>query len=330
MPAVGICRRGLTAAGARGCKFARTAGGLQYKCTPWARHLSQHQHPVVSLPGDATVLSEKNIALADGILQGSRSSLAKAITLMESSRSDHREQADRLQQYLLSHRNIAASTSVWASPTFRIGVAGPPGAGKSSMIETLGMMLIEMGHKVAVIPIDPSSSVSGGSILGDKTRMDSLSKSESAYVRASPTRCILGGIAEHTADVVSLCESGGYDTVIVESVGLGQSEIELDQAVDLFILLLPPGAGDDLQASKKGVMEFADLVIVNKADGALLPLARAALSDYKCSVSLIRRKCLDWEPRVQMVRRYALLSSMILLSLSPTTNTYHSLTPTTH
>ena len=166
------------------------------------------------------------------------------------------------------------------------------------MIEALGMMLVQRGHKVAVIPIDPSSSVSGGSILGDKTRMDHLSKSSSAFVRASPTRCVLGGIAEHTSDVVSLCESGGYDTVIVESVGLGQSEIELDQAVDIFILLLPPGAGDELQASKKGVMEFADLVVVNKADGDLLQLAKATANDYKHSLRMIRRKCIDWDPRV--------------------------------
>lgn len=169
------------------------------------------------------------------------------------------------------------------------------------MIESLGTKLVASGHKVAVIPIDPSSSVSGGSILGDKTRMDTLSKSENTYVRASPTRCTLGGIAEHTADVVSLCESGGYDTVIVESVGLGQSEIELDQAVDIFILLLPPGAGDDLQASKKGVMEFADLVVVNKADGPLLPLAKATKNDYTYSVRMIRRKCIEWDPKVLMI-----------------------------
>lgn len=244
---------------------------------------------------DKIKLTEGNLSLANGLLSGQRSSLAKAITLMESSRKDHRDQADLLQQYLLKNRQIKG---LWSSKTFRIGIAGPPGAGKSSTIERFGMKLIDLGHRVAVIPIDPSSQVSGGSILGDKTRMTELSKSENAYVRASPTRCALGGIAEHTSDVVTVCESTGYDTIIVESVGLGQSEIELDQAVDIFVLLIPPGAGDDLQASKKGVMEFADLVAVNKADGDLLALARETVGDYSFSVKYIRRKHSAWEPKV--------------------------------
>ena len=163
------------------------------------------------------------------------------------------------------------------------------------------MRLIKLGHRVAVIPIDPSSPISGGSILGDKTRMTELSRSQNAYVRASPTRCMLGGIAEHTSDVVLLCESAAYDTVIVESVGLGQSETELDQAVDIFILVIPPGAGDDLQASKKGVMEVSDLVVVNKADGEQLQLAKQASVDYSISMRLIRRKHRDWEPKVVLV-----------------------------
>jgi LAO/AO transport system kinase len=163
------------------------------------------------------------------------------------------------------------------------------------------MKLVGLGHKVAVIPVDPSSQISGGSILGDKTRMEQLSRSEQAYVRASPTRCMLGGIAEYTSDVVSVCESAGYDTVIVESVGLGQSETELDQAVDLFVLVIPPVAGDDLQASKKGIMEVADVVVVNKADGDLVPLARQTVCDYASSVRFIRPKHADWSAKIMML-----------------------------
>lgn len=237
------------------------------------------------------------------VLGGDRSSLARSITLIESSRPKDQEQADHLLGYLTrsnsskySHKNRFQN-----GKTLRLGFAGPPGGGKSSLIEVVGMEYIKQGYRVAVIPIDPSSHRSGGSILGDKTRMPSLSKEISAYVRASPTKCFLGGIAEHTVDVMTLCESAGYDVVIVETVGLGQSEVELEQAVDLFCLLVSPGGGDDLQASKKGVMEAVDLLLISKADGDLLRTARHTKSDYSGSLSFIRRKSPLWAPKAQLI-----------------------------
>jgi LAO/AO transport system kinase len=185
--------------------------------------------------------------------------------------------------------------------TLRLGVAGPPGAGKSTFIEMLGCELIQRSHRVAVIPVDPSSHISGGSILGDKTRMDVLSRSKDAYVRASPTSGVLGGIAEHTNDVISLCEAANFDVIIVESVGLGQSEVDIDQAVDMLLVLVPPGGGDGLQASKKGIMEAADLVLINKADGTLLSQAKHTKADYSGAMAFVRRKHEEWKPFVLMI-----------------------------
>jgi LAO/AO transport system kinase len=185
-----------------------------------------------------------------------RRALAKAITLMESTRRDHRARADALLNALLPH----------TGGSVRIGLSGVPGVGKSTFIEALGLYLIERGHRVAVLAIDPSSSLSGGAILGDKTRMERLSVHEAAYIRPSPTSGTLGGVAERTRETVLLCEAAGYDVVIVETVGIGQSETAVAGMTDLFVLLQLPNAGDDLQAIKKGVMELADLVVVHKAD----------------------------------------------------------------
>lgn len=239
-------------------------------------------------------MNDTTAAIAKGIQNGERHALAKAITLIESSRFDHREQADLLMEQL-------ASKEEGRKNTLRLGIAGPPGAGKSTFIEALGMRYVNNGNKVAVIPVDPSSHINGGSILGDKTRMEQLSRSDKAYVRASPTRGVLGGIAEHTSDVISLCESAGYNVVIVESVGLGQSEVDIDSAVDMLILLVPPGGGDSLQASKKGIMEAADLVIVNKADGSLLDSAKHTKADYSGTMQFIRQKNNDWRSKVLMI-----------------------------
>jgi LAO/AO transport system kinase len=185
-----------------------------------------------------------------------RRAIAKAITLLESTRADHRAQGDELLTALLPH----------TGKSFRLGISGVPGVGKSTFIEVLGLYLIAQGHRVAVLTIDPSSSVSGGSILGDKTRMEMLSVHEKAYIRPSPSSGTLGGVAEKTREAMLVCEAAGYDVVIVETVGVGQSETAVANMTDMFVLMQLPNAGDDLQAIKKGVMELADLVVINKAD----------------------------------------------------------------
>ena len=201
----------------------------------------------------ATITAEALLA-ATGPQQ--RRAIAKAITLLESTRADHRLLADELLTALLPH----------TARSFRLGISGVPGVGKSTFIETLGLYLIAQGHRVAVLTIDPSSTVSGGSILGDKTRMERLSVHESAYIRPSPSSGTLGGVAEKTREAMLVCEAAGYDIVIVETVGVGQSETAVAGMTDMFVLLQLPNAGDDLQAIKKGVMEIADLVAINKAD----------------------------------------------------------------
>jgi len=197
---------------------------------------------------------EQQLAGPAGPVQ--RRAMAKAITLLESTRADHRAQADELLTALLPRTGNA----------FRLGISGVPGVGKSTFIETLGLQLIARGHRVAVLAIDPSSSVSGGSILGDKTRMEKLSVSEQAFIRPSPSSGTLGGVAEKTREAMLVCEAAGYDVVIVETVGVGQSETAVAGMTDMFVLMQLPNAGDDLQAIKKGVMELADLVLINKAD----------------------------------------------------------------
>ena len=193
---------------------------------------------------------------ASAVLAGERRAIAKAITLLESTRADHRAEADALLTELLPN----------TGNSLRLGISGVPGVGKSTFIEALGLMLINRGHKVAVLAVDPSSSVSGGSILGDKTRMEHLSMDERAYIRPSPSSGTLGGVAEKTREAMLVCEAAGFDIVIVETVGVGQSETAVAGMTDLYVLLQLPNAGDDLQAIKKGVMELADLIVINKAD----------------------------------------------------------------
>ena len=210
--------------------------------------------------------------LIDGVIsnsvpQAQRRAIAKAITLLESTRADHRAQADELLTALLPH----------TGKSFRLGISGVPGVGKSTFIEVLGLYLIKQGHRVAVLTIDPSSTVSGGSILGDKTRMDLLSVNENAYIRPSPSSGTLGGVAEKTREAMLVCEAAGYDVVLVETVGVGQSETAVANMTDMFVLMQLPNAGDDLQAIKKGVMELADLVVINKADIDAIAAQRAQL-----------------------------------------------------
>ena len=199
-------------------------------------------------------MNSANITQGDGAAQ--RRAIAKAITLLESTRADHRTQADALLTALLPH----------TGKSFRLGISGVPGVGKSTFIEVLGLYLIDQGHRVAVLTVDPSSTVSGGSILGDKTRMEKLSVHGKAYIRPSPSSGTLGGVAEKTREAMLVCEAAGYDIVIVETVGVGQSETAVANMTDMFVLMQLPNAGDDLQAIKKGVMELADLVVINKAD----------------------------------------------------------------
>ena len=216
-------------------------------------------------------------ALLEGMLHGNaavqRRAMSKAITLLESTRADHRAQGDELLTALLPH----------TGKSFRLGISGVPGVGKSTFIEALGLYLIAQGHRVAVLTIDPSSTVSGGSILGDKTRMEHLSVHEKAYIRPSPSSGTLGGVAEKTREAMLVCEAAGYDMVLVETVGVGQSETAVANMTDMFVLLQLPNAGDDLQAIKKGVMELADLVVINKAD---IDAAAATRAQAQISSSL--------------------------------------------
>ena len=199
-------------------------------------------------------MNSVDITQGEGTAQ--RRAIAKAITLLESTRADHRAEADELLTALLPH----------TGKSFRLGISGVPGVGKSTFIEVLGLHLIDQGHRVAVLTVDPSSTVSGGSILGDKTRMEKLSVHERAYIRPSPSSGTLGGVAEKTREAMLVCEAAGYGIVIVETVGVGQSETAVARMTDMFVLMQLPNAGDDLQAIKKGVMELADLVVINKAD----------------------------------------------------------------
>lgn len=227
-------------------------------------------------------------ALGDRLVQGDRRALARAITLVESTRPDHRAMAADLLARVGSPR--LAST--------RIGISGTPGVGKSTFIEAFGRHLTGRGHKVAVLAVDPSSARGGGSILGDKTRMTELSRDPNAFIRPSPSSGTLGGVARRTREAVSLVEAAGFDMVLVETVGVGQSETTVADMVDLFLLLLAPGGGDDLQGIKRGIMELADIVVVNKADGDLLRPAKLAQADYQAALSLMRPRSPAWRPPV--------------------------------
>ena len=223
------------------------------------------------------------------LLAGDRRALAQAITLVESTRGDHRERADTLLAALLPH----------AGKSVRLGITGVPGVGKSTLIERFGLSLLERGRSLAVLAIDPSSKRGGGSILGDKTRMEELSRRPAAFIRPSPAGATLGGVARRTREAMLLVEAAGFDTVLVETVGVGQSETAVADMVDMFIVLLLPGGGDDLQGIKRGVIELADLIVVNKADGDLLPTARRAAADYQHALRMLRSPTVGWTPEVQ-------------------------------
>ncbi len=223
--------------------------------------------------------------LAERLLAGDRRALARAITLVESGRTDHRADATRLLD------RVGRS----GRQALRIGLSGTPGVGKSSFIEAFGTFLTAQGLKVAVLAVDPSSARSGGSILGDKTRMERLSRDPLAFIRPSPSQAHLGGVARRTREAVALCEASGFDIVLIETVGVGQSETLVAEMVDLFVLLLAPAGGDELQGVKRGIMEMADLILVNKADGDLLPAAIRTCADYAGALRLLRKRSQDPE-----------------------------------
>ena len=224
---------------------------------------------------------------AEAILAGDRRALAKAITLVESRRDADRDASQALLQNLLPH----------TGNSIRVGVTGVPGVGKSTFIETFGQHVISQGHRLAVLAVDPSSPVAGGSILGDKTRMEMLSREEGAYIRPSPAGGALGGVAFKTRESLLLCEAAGYDVILVETVGVGQSEHQVAGMVDFFLLLMLPGGGDELQGIKKGILELADAIVVNKADGASEALARTTQQHYRGAMSLLSHDGF-WEPQV--------------------------------
>ena len=222
------------------------------------------------------------------LLAGDRRALAQAIALVESTRPDHRERADALLASLLPH----------TGKSVRLGITGVPGVGKSTFIERFGLSLIERGRSLAVLAIDPSSKRGGGSILGDKTRMEELSRQHAAFIRPSPAGTTLGGVAQRTRETMLLTEAAGFDTVIVETVGVGQSETAVADMVDMFIVLLLPAGGDDLQGIKRGVIELADLIVVNKADGDLKATAQRSASDYQHALRMLRSPTAGWTPEV--------------------------------
>jgi LAO/AO transport system kinase len=229
--------------------------------------------------------------LAADVLAGKRRALAKAITLVESTRADHQEQAQRLLEILLPETGDA----------YRVGISGVPGAGKSTFIESFGLHLIALGKTVAVLAVDPSSARSGGSILGDKTRMQQLSAAPEAFIRPSPAAGSLGGVARRTREAMLVCEAAGFDVVLVETVGVGQSEFAVAAMVDFFLVLMLAGAGDELQGIKRGILELADALAINKADGDNVKKATRAVAEYRGALRLFRPATQGWEPPVLAV-----------------------------
>jgi LAO/AO transport system kinase len=266
---------------------------------PQAHKTALHEKEGINQPESISVSSIEHITtlrkkqpsaneLIDGILKGNKTALSRAITLIESTNPTHLEKANEVINKCLPHANKSV----------RIGITGVPGVGKSTFIEAFGKNLTALGHKVAVLAVDPSSSLSHGSILGDKTRMEELVKDENAYIRPSASGDTLGGVARKTREAIILCEACGFDTIIIETVGVGQSETAVHSMVDFFLLLKISGAGDELQGIKRGIMEMADLIVINKADGDNIKRARLAKTEFNRALHLFPPKNSGWQPKV--------------------------------
>ncbi|KAM9819330.1 methylmalonic aciduria type A protein, mitochondrial isoform X1 [Syngnathus typhle] len=264
-------------------------------CRPWrAVSTALNQH-INDLSGAEQRLLNK---LYTGLIGGQRASLAESITLVETQHPRKKELAQVLLQRVLAYKGEQESCNGGKPVAFRVGLSGPPGAGKSTFIEVVGKMLTGRGHKVSVLAVDPSSCTTGGSLMGDKTRMTELSRDMNAFIRPSPTSGTLGGVTRTTNEAVVLCEGAGYDIVLVETVGVGQSEFAVADMVDMFVLLIPPAGGDELQGIKRGIIERADLVIVTKSDGDLVVPARRIQAEYTSAMKLLRRQSKSWNPKV--------------------------------
>jgi LAO/AO transport system kinase len=269
------------------CQSAKQqTASLRYE---WGRRMSEAGSNSAATPRHSRRLTVDDYVA--GVLAGDRAILARAITLVESNSRQHEAQAQEVLNRLLPHTGKAK----------RVGITGVPGVGKSTFIETFGCYLVEQGHKLAVLTIDPTSARSGGSILGDKTRMEKLCVAPNAFIRPSPSGDNLGGVARRTRETMLLCEAAGFDTIIVESVGVGQSEITLHSMVDIFVLLLLPGAGDELQGIKKGIIEMADLVLINKADGENRARAELARADQDAALHYLQPATPGWKTEVALV-----------------------------
>jgi len=240
------------------------------------------------MPPSDEIAKQDTADLKTAVRSGDRRALARAITLVESTRPDHRAAASELLELLMPY----------TGNSMRVGISGAPGVGKSTFIEALGNHVIDQGHRVAALAVDPSSAISGGSILGDKTRMETLARRSEAYIRPSPAGSTLGGVTRRSRETLLLCEAAGFDVIFVETVGVGQSETKVADMTDMFALLLLPGGGDQLQGIKRGITELADLILINKADGDTKTLAVQAATEYRNALQLLRPRTADWTVEV--------------------------------
>ncbi|XP_077462310.1 methylmalonic aciduria type A protein, mitochondrial [Stigmatopora argus] len=280
------------------CNLCHPETVSNHICKQWRAASTALNRHIQELSGPEQRLLNKLYA---GLIGGQRASLAESITLVETQHPRKKELAQVLLQKVLAYRREQETHNGGQPLSFRVGLSGPPGAGKSSFIEVMGKMLTGRGHKVSVLAVDPSSCTTGGSLMGDKTRMTELSRDMNAFIRPSPTSGTLGGVTRTTNEAVVLCEGAGYDVVLVETVGVGQSEFAVADMVDMFVLLIPPAGGDELQGIKRGIIERADLVVVTKSDGDLVVPARRIQAEYTSAMKLLRRQSKSWNPKVVRV-----------------------------